>query len=313
MKFAHRISGGVTGMAFRVMSWFPLPLLYLLSGSVGWLACHVVRYRRRVVMDNLRSSFPEKGEDELRKIASRFYGFLADYFVETVRMGAMSRKEIMDRMRFENLDEVSGYLRAGKSVTLCLGHYCNWEWVSSLPLHFPESAACGQIYHPLEDEGVDRVFRRLRGHFGAESIPMAETLLWLRGKRKEGEASVVGYIADQVPLYNAVHCFVDFLGHDTPVFTGPERLARMFGTPVYYIDMRRERRGRYVGKMVKICDDTTAMSQFEITRRYFSMLEATIRREPAYWLWSHNRWKRTRAGFIREFGAEEAERRLSRL
>ncbi len=40
---------------------------------------------------------------------------------------------------------------------------------------------------------------------------------------------------------------------------------------------------------------------WEITEMYFRELEKTICRDPQYWLWSHNRWKRTREEFNREY------------
>lgn len=43
------------------------------------------------------------------------------------------------------------------------------------------------------------------------------------------------------------------------------------------------------------------MHEFEITDIYYQMFEKTIRRAPAYWLWSHDRWKRTREEFNERF------------
>lgn len=291
----------------------PLRVTHLLSATVGWLLGDVVRYRRRVVMGNLRSAFPEMDDKRIKDIARKYYRFLGDYFVETARMSQMSRDEIESRMRFDNIEELDADLAAGKSVTLYLGHYCNWEWVSSIPLHLTSECRSGQIYHPLENKGVDDAFLELRSRWGAECVAMADTLRWIARHRKAGVPTVVGYIADQVPLYDAVHCFVDFLNHDTPVFTGPERLARMLRGPVYYLDISCKGRGRYVGRFIKLTDDASSLEPFELTRRYFALLQDTIRRAPQYWLWSHNRWKRTRQGFIAEYGEEDAARRLSHL
>lgn len=272
-----------------------------------------MRYRRKVVMRNLRESFPEKPEKELRRIAREFYHFLGDYFVETVALASMSEKEIRRRMRFENVGAVEECLRRGQPVTLFLGHYCNWEWCSSIPLHISVPCRPLQIYHPLSNKDADKAFLMLRNHFGLNSVPMADTLRAVIGARREGVPSITGYIADQAPLYESTHLFVDFLNHDTPVLTGAEKISRKIGAAVFYCDLRREKRGQYVCRYVEISPDASGEEIFTITRRYWQLLEESIRRQPAYWLWSHRRWKRTREGFIRAYGYKEATARLSTL
>lgn len=298
---------------FGAIGSLPLKVLYGFSGVVAWLASDVIGYRRKVIRKNLTSSFPEKSERELRTIEKNFYRFLADYFVETMKLGRMSRSQILHHMRFENQEEVNREFENGKNVSLLLGHYGNWEWISSIPLHLPEGIKGGQLYHPLESKAADEAFLKIRNRFGAYSIKMADTLPTLMAWRRETKPFIIGYIADQVPLWNGVHLFTDFLHHDTPVFTGPERLSRMLHAAVYYCDISRPERGQYVCRYVKMTDDAATLPQFELTRRYFNMLAATIEKNPSLWLWSHNRWKRDRKGFFEYFGNEEAEKRLSHL
>ena len=296
---------------FVLLSLFPLRLLYCISDALAWLLHSVVRYRRKVVDANLRSSFPDKTDAEIRLITRRFYRFLSDYFMETVKLTTMGRRQMSRRMRFEGLEEADKAMAAGHDVTLYLGHYCNWEWVSSLPAHFSAEAVGGQIYHPLENRASDRLFLRIRSRWGAVSIRLHETLKVITRWHREGTVSMVGYIADQVPGYNGIHCWVDFLNHDTPVYSGPERIARMQHSQVYYLDIRRPRRGYYIGKFIKMADDAAECEKFTLTKEYFRLLEESIRRQPQYWLWSHRRWKRTRAAFMARF--PDADERLRRL
>lgn len=290
----EKIVYGLLRVLFGAASRLPFKILYGISDFMAWLADDVVHYRRKVVEQNLRTALPTLSDKEVGEVRRKFYRFLTDYFVETVKMGNMSAERMERHMRFENLDEVSNRLLAGQNVTLLLGHYCNWEWVSSLPLHFPKNVECGQIYHVLHNRAADKMFLRLRSHYGATSIPMEETLRRLIKWQREGKASVVGYIADQSPKPNSIHYWLDFLHHDTPVFTGPERISRKLRCAVYYLDMRREKRGYYIGRFVKISEDASQEPENRITEEYFSMLQQTIEKCPPYWLWSHRRWKRTR-------------------
>ena len=119
----------------RIIARLPFAMLYLLSDILAWLACDVVRYRRKVVRENLASSFPEKDTKELRKIEKGFYRFLGDYFVETLKLSVMSPEEMSRRLKVEGIGQINEAVERGQSVSLYLGHYCNWEWISSLPLH----------------------------------------------------------------------------------------------------------------------------------------------------------------------------------
>ena len=293
-----------------IISLLPLWVFYRLSDGLYYLVYHVVRYRRRVVYANLRSSFPEKSEAEIERIAKDFYSFFCDYIVETIKFFSMSEKNIRKRMQFEGLNQVKEDFANGRSVTLYLGHYCNWEWISSLGLHLDEQ--CGQIYHPLENATLDRLFLYMRGRFKAQSIKMDDTFLTILRWKKEGRKNIVGYIADQVPGYNNIHYWADFLHHDTPVFTGAERISKIMDTAVYYIDVERPRRGYYVARFIKIADSLNEHPVFFATEQYFRLLEQNIQRAPQYWLWSHKRWKRTREEFNRMFTEEERKKRLSK-
>ena len=126
---------------------------------------------------------------------------------------------------------------------------------------------------------------------------MAETLRRLIGIKREGKLWTVGFIADQVPFWNNIHLWLDFLHHDTPVLTGGERIASNFDADVYYLDMRREKRGYYVGNYMLMAEHAAHQPETEITRSYFHLLEQSICRQPAFYLWTHNRWKRTHEEF----------------
>ncbi|MDE6811336.1 MAG: acetyltransferase, partial [Muribaculaceae bacterium] len=130
---------------------------------------------------------------------------------------------------------------------------------------------------------------------------------------RSGIPSITGFLADLPPLYDSTHLFVDFLNHDTPVLTGAEKISRKIGAAMFYTDVRRERRGHYVCRFVQITPDASSEEQFLPTRRYWQMLEESIRRQPHLWLWSHNRWKRTRQGFMQYFTPDEADRRISSM
>ena len=284
-----------------VFSLLPLRIHYVLSDLLFWLLYGVVGYRKAVIRKNLRESFPEKSEEELRKIARGYYHFFCDYIVETIKMMTISKENIRRRLTFKGTELVDEIVESGQSCAVYLGHLCNWEWVTSLPLWVTPKAQCGQIYHPLANKEFDRLFLYSRQRFGATCIAMQDTLREIVNYRSKNQPVVIGYISDQVPFWTNIHHWVDFLHHDTPVLTGTERIAKKVNHAVFFLDVHRVRRGYYEAEFKLMTREPQKMDDFEITDIYFKLLEESIRRAPEFWLWSHNRWKRTREEFNERF------------
>ena len=296
------------GIAYHLLlaGWYLFSLLpmwfhYLLSDMIYGLLYKLVGYRKKVVRQNLKESFPEKTEEDLKKIERSFFHFLSDYLVESVKLMTISRRNLQRRMVFKGTELIEQCIEEGQSCAIYLGHYCNWEWVTSLPLWVSPKAQCGQIYHPLENLVTDRIFLRLRERMGAVCIPMQDTLRKMITDQRSGQLTVIGYISDQKPYWTNIHHWVDFLHHDTPVLTGTERIIKKAGHAVFYLDIRRVRRGYYEGEFKLITREPRKLQEFELTDIYFQMLEESIRRAPEYWLWSHKRWSRTREEFNKNY------------
>ena len=284
-----------------LFSLLPLRIHYIISDFLFWLLYKVIGYRRRVVWKNLSASFPEKSEAELKEIERGFYHFLCDYFVETVKMMTISKKEIKKRMVFKGIEDLDEVIESGQSIALYLGHYCNWEWVTSMPLWVTPKVQCGQIYHPLENKYFDKLLLRSRERLSSLCISMQDTLREVVRYKREGQPIMIGYISDQAPNWVNIHHWVDFLNQDTPVFTGTERIVKKMNHAVFYVDMRRIKRGYYEAEFKLMTRDPKELEDFKLTDMYFDMLEKSIRRAPEFWLWSHNRWKRTRKEFNERF------------
>ena len=288
------------------LSLLPLWMHYLFSDILYLVLAYLLRYRHRVVWKNLKTSYPDKSDKELKTLQHQFYRHFCDILVETVKYTSITDKNIMRRMTFKGADKVAEILNSGQSVALLLGHYGNWEWVSSLVLWvrplITNNTVMGQIYHPLEIEVINRVVLKTRDRMKSDSVSMKETLRWIIGNKRDGRPTILGYINDQVPKWENIHHWLTFLNHpDTPVFTGIERIVHSQNQAAVYLDVKRVGRGRYDCEFQVITRDPSTMGEFELTDIYFQRMEQTINRAPQYWLWSHNRWKRTREEFDRRF------------
>ena len=288
---------------FYAISLLPFRLLYVLADIECFMLYYVIRYRRGVVRRNLVTSFPDKSEQEIVQIEKRFYHWFCDYFFEAVKLLSISDAELRRRFTIINSEEVEQCFKEGQDVAAILGHYCNWEWLSCVGMNLPLERETGLIYHPLRNKAFDYLFRKLRLHEKhSRVIPKQDILRYVLSRKKEGIRNICGYISDQGPKWKNIHLWLPFLNHEhTPVFTGGERIMRKMNNAVFYVEMSRPKRGYYTATYKLITRTPNALEPDGITRRFFHMLEQTIRREPAYYLWSHNRWKRTKEEFDRRF------------
>ena len=289
--FLYKITFGF----FWLVSLMPLSVHYFFSDFLLYpLIYHLIGYRKKVVRENLKGSFPEKSDQELKDIERKFYHFFCDYIVENIKTFSMSKEEMMRRMTFTNLEEAEpGYAEGKVIMFLYLAHYCDWEWIASMPYWSPDRHI-SQIYHPLYNKVTDRIFLHLREQYGGESIPMKKTLRRCIQMRTEFKKVVIGCISDQLPKWNSIHYFTKFLGRDTATFIGTEQMAKKLNGIVYYGRMSRPKRGYYNCELIKITHNPKEFPDYQLTDIYSQLLEEDIRREPHLWLWSHKRWKRTK-------------------
>lgn len=277
------------------ISLLPFPLLYLLSDGIYFLIYKVLGYRKEVVMNNLRNSFPEKDEAELKAIASKFYRWFCDLTLETLKTLTISPEEVRKRVEFRGKDILQQYAREKRSVILVLGHYGNWELAGARYSQERDIPQLHVIYHPLANARFDRLMHHMRTRHGTKLYTMRETSKAMI--RDRDLLTATAFIADQTPSPERAY-WMTFLNQDTPVFQGTEGLARKLDKPVIYISITRPERGYYCMLMETLVPDPTRTRDGEITEVHTRRLEQDIRKYPELWLWTHRRWKHKRPSTV---------------
>lgn len=275
----------------KVLSLLPFKMFYALSNVLYYPLYYIIRYRRNIVRRNLMESFPDKPIDEIIRIEKRFYRFLADVAFESLKLLSASKEEIARRMRFTNIDEVNQLLGEGRSVSAFLGHYGNWEWLSTTALHTVKGAVVALVYHKLRNEPMDRLMRKIRESAGGLCVDMHQTVRFMAGTKAEGTPCMIGLIADQSPKMREVKHFMPFLNHKVPVLTGSEKTTKRYGYEAVFVSVKRVRRGYYECEFSKLHEDPASLPDFELTRLYYARLEREINETPELYLWTHNRFK----------------------
>lgn len=287
----NKILYSIVKLFWWLLSVIPLKILYVLSDFFYLVVYHIIGYRKDVVFKNLRFAYPDKSDKELNDISKKFYRFLCDLFFETSKLNFWNKKTIMQHMAFVNYEEINNQIRNKCSITLYLGHYGNWEWISSMALWLDKTIAGAQIYKRLTSEVSDRLMIENRQQFGVKCVEMNQTLRWISENIDAGNVSVTGYLADQSPMKEESKYFIDFMHKKTPVLTGAERITKRYGFAAYYVDVKRIKRGYWQAEFVKMHDNPSELDDFKLTEIFYQNLTKTIYRQPEFYLWSHNRFK----------------------
>jgi len=268
-------------------SLLPHWVLYRLSDFNFFFIYYVFGYRKKVVYENLKNSFPEKSHEELKEIEKKFFHHLTDVIMETVKEFSISERAIKKRFKFVNPEVFQQHYDNGKSVMMTMGHYGNWEYGVTTPLWVPQE--CWAVYGKIENPVFDKYLVRTRERFGFTLFPMEETYNVML-EHKQGDKLYM-FMADQSPHHAKIKYWLPFLNQETPVHKGAEKLSKMMDLAVVFIDIQKVKRGYYEITAHTLFDNPKETAENEITDKYFEILEKVIQKNPEYWLWSHKRWK----------------------
>lgn len=278
----------------------PMRVLYFMSDGIFLLIYYIFPYRKKLVFKNLRKSFPEWDEKQVRKTAREFYHYLCDFFMESTISIFMDEKEVLKRFTYKNADLLNDLYSRGKSVILVFGHYSNWEWSVTLQKYVQLKTL--PVYKPLHNKYFDQMFIDSRQRFGSEVVQVDKIVRVLSECNKNRIRNVSYFAADQRPLMKNIQYWTHFLHQETPVVLGPEKLAKKLDSAVVFFDIQCIKRGFYQAEFYLISDDPKNTKEFEITDKFLQILEKQIRENPAFWLWTHDRWKHKKADFDRIYG-----------
>lgn len=270
-----------------LISRLPFVVLWGISNLLYYLFYKILKYRVKVVRENLKRSFPEKTEEELLLLEKKFYKYLSDLVVETVKGFTISRKSLEQRIDFQCGSIYDELYENRKSAIVVMGHSGNWEWVCRAAPIFMKNRIV-VAYKPLSNPYFEKLMLRARTELGVMQIPMAQIGKFILQQK---EPYLLILAADQSPSDSKTSIWVNFLNQETAVLPGPEKLAVKFNLPVIFHDVNRTKRGVYKCTAKYLVKESSSTQPGEITALHTSHLEQEIIKQPEIWLWSHKRWK----------------------
>jgi len=276
--------------------WFisilPFPLLYFFSDIISFFIYRVIGYRKRTVRENLKLSLPHLSQKERLQIEKRFYSHLCDMFLEMIKTMSISEEEMDKRFQFENLEVYKDLEKKGKSVAVMIAHYATYEWVISMNKYIDFTGYA--IYKQIANPYFDKLVKSIRSKFKAHLITTKETASTIEETFRTNKQGVFGFASDQSPkVFKAVH-WRKFMGVEVPVHTGAEMLAKKYDLNVIFLKVKKVGRGYYRATFEVLSEDVKSVPDFQITDLFFDKVEKQILEDPAYYLWTHKRFKHKR-------------------
>ena len=272
----------------NLLSRLPLVALYVLSDCLYVAIYYVWGFRRELSLANLRNSFPEKDAAELERISRQAYRNACSLIAEVLKGAALEPGALRQRVRIENPEVIDEFISNGQSVVLLASHHCNWEWLL-LASCVEFKTSVDAVYKPLRVAAIDRFMLETRSRFGGNPIPVSDFVVEVL--RRRGTPRIFALVADQTPPRQEEKHWTRFLSQDTAFFVGADKIARITRSPVFFVGMRRTRRGHYEARLQLLARPPYAREGSEIIEQYARAAEIHIAQYPADWLWMYRKWK----------------------
>lgn len=270
-----------------LLSLLPFRILYLISDVACFLLFKIAGYRKAVVMSNLQHAFPEKSAAAQKQIAEKFYRNFVDNWIETIKLISISQKALNKRIS-GNLQVLETLHASGKSVQSNMGHFFNWEIMTLYTgIHQPYTFLT--VYLPQSNKIMNRLIIYIRSRWGNPQIASTEMARAIIPWRKKQYLLALGADQSTPNVSNAYWLY--FLNRPAPFAKGPEKFARGQNIPVVMMTTTKPKRGHYHFNYFLLSEDTAALPDGALIRRYVRHLENNIRLQPEIYLWSHRRWK----------------------
>ena len=265
--------------------------VYRWGTRFGALSGKLLRGRHRLALRNLRATFPERSDAELRAILSECWRHFGRQLLLYVRVQNMTVEEVLSRCEIVNREVFDEAVAAGQGVIIISAHYGSWEIGGLVVTSVAKRVRT--VTRRLDNEYLERDLARIRASTGAEVIDRRHAARPLLKALEEN--AVVVMLPDQAVLPRE-GVLAPFVGRPAWTTPAPAKLAvRRGSTIVFAFCIPHETRHRLefeepirVDRLTEVERDPVAL-----TTRINDVISRRIAARPDLWLWMHDRWKGT--------------------
>lgn len=300
------------GVLFAV-SLLPFWILHRFSDFLYVLAYYVLKYRRKVVRENLCNAFPEKSLNEIIIIEKKFYQGFCDLVIETIKSFSISKTELQKRFFMTTHGNTYPFFDQNINIMGAAAHLGNWEWLNFASALEMKHNFYG-IYKPLNQVYFNHLLTKNRARFKTNLLATKSLKLIYEELTKCPYGIAV--VADQAPHYYPKALVVNFLNQRTYAVPGPGLMVAQKGMLPIWAWVKRIGRSQYEWgldfldasmpvegfskedeeQVLRIAEQYQlsrgqAVTTLCVTKDFYKKLEEKIKMAPQDWLWSHRRWK----------------------
>ena len=264
---------------------------------VGLFISSLLPGRRRIVLDNMKTSLPFLKEhplwsspsDDVAHLAEENFDNMGRHLVEISRLyhgkgdGLISEIELRGREHYEAAKV------KGKGLICFSGHCGNWELMA---LAFSRILGDGVVIaKPQKNPYFNRMVERMRMNYNSRVIYRKGALRGILGALKKGE--MVGILADQAASKDD-GVLIEVLGRRAWASTAPVLIAQRSGAPLLPVFIHREGERHVITFHPEhsFTEGTTEQGLRRETQKLSRYVENFVAAHPTQWYWIHRRWKR---------------------
>ncbi len=254
--------------------------------------------RRTILHGNLSAAFPELSAAEVGALARESVEKFGTAFIEFLGSLRQSREEIEQRVRVVGEEHLAAARARGKGVFILSAHFGSWELGAVRAGMLGEPIA--SVVRPLDNPLLERELAKRRTRFGNRLIGKWDAAKEILRDIRQGRT--VAILVDQNVLPDE-GIFVPFFGRLAATTPSLALLQLKTEAPVVPVFTFPEGNGRYRLEFEEpifaeqFASTSTREERVRLaTARYMAVTERAIRRDPAAWLWMHNRWRTRPAG-----------------
>ena len=285
----HKITFYLAFPFVWLFSKLPFRIMYIISDGIFYIFFYIIGYRKKVVLENLKLAYPNTSKKELIVIQKKFFRHFVDTLIEAIKAITISEKSIIKRYKYKNIEVLDTLYEKGKSIILVGSHYGNWEWVVGMPL--VSKIDCYTSYTKIQNKNFENLIKDSRSKFGMTCLKSTEIIKGILKNIKQNKQGLYLLVSDQSPKVQKNQYWTEFLNVKVPIFTGAEMISKKFDFAVVNVNTTKVKRGYYESEFELITENPKELEKNEITNTYLRLTEAHIYKEPAYYLWSHKRFK----------------------
>jgi len=247
--------------------------------------------KKTIAKKNILIAFPDLNENSINEMIERMWKNIGRIFGEYIHINKFSIMDLKKiKIGFANKNNFEILKKNNKPVVFFSGHFANFELMAKCLQELGFNI--GAIYRPLNNIFLNPIMEFIRKKY---ICPIQIE------KGSNGTKKLIKHISTNNPLALMIDqrlsssIRVPFFNQPATTTTTPAQLAIKYDALLVPVFLKRLEKTNFEFFIEEplIINRTNDYDKdiFNITQSMNKKIEEFIKRDPAHWLWSHDRWK----------------------